>query len=110
MVLQQKNGRIFSVCNRGYDNVMRNKMEAILKETLRDLCLKTRYDRGLTQNKMSEALLMSERSYEEIECGRSACGALTAVLLLIESERSPQAIENLRKSFTEAYESEVVTL
>ena len=105
MVLQKKNGRISSVCNRGYDNAIKNKMEIILKETLRDLCLKTRYNRRLTQSKMAEALLMSERSYEEIKCGTSVCGALTSVLLLLESECSPQVIDHLRRSFTETFES-----
>ena len=42
-------------------------MEAIMKETFRDLALKMRYDRGLTQQKMAEVLVMSTRSYEDIE-------------------------------------------
>lgn len=59
-------------------------MEAILKEVFRELALKTRYERGLTQSKMSRALVMSERSYEDIERGKTGCGALTVVLLLME--------------------------
>lgn len=55
---------------------MRRKIEAVYREIFRDIALKTRYDLGFTQAKMSEALLMSECSYEEIESGRSACGYL----------------------------------
>ena len=79
-------------------------MEAILKEAFRELALKTRYERGLTQNKMSRALVMSERSYEDIERGRAGCGALTVVLLLLEIDNPIFFLNTLRKKLEEAYE------
>lgn len=94
----------FSLFVMGYDTVMRNEMEAIFKETFRDLALKTRYNRGLTQAKMAEALVMSERSYEDIETGRSACGSLTTILLLMEVDDPQEVLELLRVRFEKAYE------
>ena len=83
---------------------MRNEMEAILKEAFRELALKTRYERGLTQNKMSRALVMSERSYEDIERGKTGCGALTAVLLLMEIDNPILFLNSLRRKLEKAYE------
>ena len=86
---------------------MRNEMEAILKEVLRDHLLRTRYQLGLTQERMAEALVMSKRSYEYIESGDCACGALTTVLLLLGAENRDLEDE-LRARLKEAYEAEVV--
>lgn len=83
---------------------MRNEMEAILKETFKELALKTRYERGLTQNKMSRALVMSERSYEDIERGKTGCGALTVVLLLMELDDPILFLNGLKKKLERAYE------
>ena len=83
---------------------MRNEMEAILKEVFRELALKIRYERGLTQNKMSRALVMSERSYEDIERGKAGCGTLTVVLLLMEIDNPIFFLNDLRKKLEEAYE------
>ena len=83
---------------------MRNEMEAILKDAFRELALKTRYERGLTQNKMSRALVMSERSYEDIERGKAGCGTLTVVLLLMEIDNPIFFLNDLRKKLEKAYE------
>ena len=81
-------------------------MEAIFKESFRDLALKTRAERGLTQSKMAEALVMSERSYEDIECGKTACGYLTTVLLLMETDQTVELLDDLRSRFKQVYETE----
>ena len=80
----------------GENDFMRNEMETALKETFRELTLKTRYKRGFTQSKMSRALVMSERSYEDIERGKTGCGVLTAVLLLMEIDNPIDFINNLK--------------
>ena len=77
---------------------MRRKIEAVYKDTFREIALKTRFNLGFTQAKMSEALLMSERSYEEIERGRSACSAVTAILLLIIADNRNEVLDNLKIS------------
>ena len=83
---------------------MRNEMEVILKETFRELALKTRYEWGLTQNKMSRALVMSERSYEDIERGHSGCGVLTIVLLLMQIDNPIFFLNDLKIKLEKAYE------
>lgn len=83
---------------------MRNEMEAVLKEAFKELALKTRYERGLTQNKMSRALVMSERSYEDIERGKTGCGALTVILLLMEIDNPIYFLNDLRNKLQKAYE------
>ena len=87
----------------GKNDVMRSEMETILKETFRDLALKIRYEQGLTQSKMSDALVMSERSYEDIERGQSGCGALTIVLLLMKADNPIVVLDNLKIELEAAY-------
>lgn len=82
---------------------MRTEMEAILKDSYRELALKLRNEHELTQYKMAEALVMSERSYEDIEGGHNACGALTICLLLMKCEDANEFLAALRMKFEEAY-------
>ena len=51
---------------------------------------------------------MSERSHEEIESGRSACGAVTAMLLLLYVEHRDEVLDELKTSMEKAYDEEVV--
>ena len=97
-----------SVCDWVSKKTMRKNIEAVYKDTFRDIALKTRFDLDFTQAKMSEALLMSERSYEEIESGRSACGAVTAMLLLLYVEHRDEVLDELKTSMEKAYDEEVV--
>lgn len=69
-------------------------MTNILKQDLREKVLCERARLGYTQKQMAEILEMSERSYADIESGVSACGTLTAVLLLI---KLPDRNEFLQK-------------
>lgn len=87
---------------------MRRKIEAVYKDTFRNIALKTRFDLGFTQAKMSEALLMSERSYEEIESGRSACGAVTAILLLLHANDRDEILADLKASIEKVCCEDVV--
>lgn len=86
------------------NTIMRNEMETVIKEKFRILALKTRYERGFTQNEMSRLLVMSERSYEDLESGRSGCSALTTILLLMEVDNPIDFLNDLRKQLKEAYE------
>ena len=82
---------------------MRNEMEKILKETLRNMLLIERAKRNLTQKKMSEILFMSRRSYADLEDGVNMCGTLTAFLILM---AQPDPHECLQNQFSELYETE----
>lgn len=85
---------------------MRNKMEAVLKESFRELALKTRDKCNLTQKKMAEGLVMSETSYSDIETGTNMCGTLTAILLLIKQPNPEEFLRELLKKFEILYEKE----
>ena len=62
---------------------------------LREYALRLRHEHGLTQAKMADALLMSLRSYEDIECGHSSCGMLTAMLLLAKIYENKDLLDEL---------------
>ena len=80
---------------------MRNEMKIILKEEFRTLALRTRDNLGLTQDKMSEKLGISERAYSNIENGKSTCGTLTAMMLLMYTDNSIMFIQNMQARFEE---------
>ena len=80
---------------------MRSEVEAIVREEFRTLALKLRDDLDLTQDKMSEELFMSERSYSDIENGHSTCGTVTAMLLLVKTDDPLRFIRRLQVRFEE---------
>lgn len=86
---------------------MRAEIETIFKETFRDLTIAIRDDLGFTQARMSEALLMSERSYSDIESGRSSCGAITALMLILHMDNRDELLDKLKARILEMYLSEV---
>ncbi len=85
-------------------------MEAILKEELRELALKTRGRKDVTQKVMAEALVMNESSYSVLETGVYMCGTLTAVLLLSMQEDPKEFLQNLLQKFENMYETEDTTV
>ncbi|MBR2908224.1 MAG: helix-turn-helix domain-containing protein [Clostridia bacterium] len=89
---------------------MRNEMEALLKEELRVLAIKTRDRLHLTQKEMGERLEMSESSYSNIETGVSMCGTLTTVLILLEQKNPEGYLRKLEANFKKQYEEEMELL
>ena len=89
---------------------MREKLEYLLKNDMRALALRTREDMNLTQDKMSEILFMSKRSYADIESGASACGALTVILLLMYLPNPSEFLLELKLEFDQLIEAEKVLL
>ena len=90
---------------------MRNELEAILKNDLRTLSLRTRARLRLTQEQMAEHLCMSPRSYIDIESGLSMCGTLTVVLLLMDQDDPASVLAELRGKFSKLRaDGEVVNL
>ena len=83
-------------------------MNNILKHDFRELALRERERLGLTQRQMAETLVMSERSYADIESGVSACGALTVTLLLISLPNPNDFLQKIRKDFDSLYIMEEV--
>lgn len=78
---------------------MRNELENTLKNATRELALREREKEGLTQEIMAEALYMSTRSYSDIECGITSCGALTVVLLLLRLQEPELFLQELKREF-----------
>lgn len=103
MAKKQENDRIFFVCATS-DFFVRSEMEAELKEFLRDLILRLRQDKGYTQAKMAEALVMSERAYEYLENGDTSCGVLTTILIVLGMDERDKLLDDLRARLTRAYE------
>jgi len=89
---------------------MRHQMENILKNELRTLAIRERDELNLTQRKMAEALVMSETSYSDIECGDNMCGTLTAILLIMRLDDPNEFIQHLKGKFKELYDREMSLL
>ena len=60
---------------------MRQEKDKIIKTVFRTLALKTRERLDLTQKEMADRLDMCERSYFDIEAGKTKCGTLTVLLM-----------------------------
>jgi transcriptional regulator with XRE-family HTH domain len=78
---------------------MRNEMQAILKAEMRIVAINEREHDDITQEQMAELLFMNPRSYSDIECGVTACGALTTVLLLMRMQDPEEFLQDLRLKF-----------
>lgn len=62
---------------------MRKLYHTILKAHFHTALVRTREARKLTQLQMSQLLSMDERSYIDLDHGKSSCSAITLVLFLI---------------------------
>ena len=72
----------------------------LLKRYFCHQLVQTRTSLGLTQFAMAERLMMDERSYIDLDHGKSCCSALTLVLFLIYSCEDPLAfLHELRDIF-----------
>lgn len=89
---------------------MRKEYEKILGSETRVLAIETRDRLGLTQREMGIRLQMGENSYCSIEAGRTACGALTATLLLSMQEDPKQFLDRVTDKFAKCYEEEMKVL
>ena len=77
------------------------------REFIYNQLLSTRSARGLTQSQMARCLRMEDRSYIDLDHGKSCCSALTLALFLIYLCEDPMLFLNkLRKAF-EAEDSSV---
>lgn len=62
---------------------MRKTYRNILKECFNRILVRTRTEQLLTQSEMAERLAMDERSYIDLDHGKSCCSAVTLALFLI---------------------------
>ena len=84
---------------------MRKRYHEILKRFFCNKLVQIRTQEGLTQEKMASALLMDERSYIDLEHGKTGCSAVTLVLFLMYvCNDVPGFIEELYNAFETAKE------
>lgn len=91
------------------ENVIRERMEQVLKAELRALALKTRAEMNLTQEKMGSRYVMSGDSFGDIESGEYMCGALTEFLLLRDQADLTSIFEEIGAKLDKIREEELVT-
>ena len=82
---------------------MRKLCENILKRYFYKHLIRTRDDLAWTQAKMAKTLAMDERSYIDLDHGKSSCSALTLILFLIYCCDDPVKFLN---DFKAVYEEE----
>ena len=83
---------------------MRKEYQKILKAVFRGWLLHMRDALNLTQVQMAEKLYMDERSYVDLEHGKSCGGALTLVVFLLCCPEPTKFFEELRHAFEAATE------
>ena len=81
---------------------MRKAYHKVLKHCFNRVLVRTRAEQVLTQNQMAEKLAMDERSYIDLEHGKSCCSAVTLVLFLIYCCRDPLGFLEELKNAIEA--------
>lgn len=62
---------------------MRKRQTQILKQYFYEHLIHTRYEQMMTQAQMARQLCMDERSYVELDHGKTGCSSLTLALFLI---------------------------
>ena len=80
---------------------MRNRYKQILKAFFHHKLFRTRVDvLGITQEEMAHRLVLSSRSYVDLDHGRTSCSAVTLALFLAFVRIDPIAFrEELRYAF-----------
>ena len=82
---------------------MRKQQREILKNYFYSQLIATRSAKRLTQSQMAELLAMDDRSYLDLDHGRTCCSAITLARFLIFVCESPmQFLEGLHHAFEEA--------
>lgn len=82
---------------------MRKRQREILKANFYTQLITTRAALKLTQSQMAEKLSMDDRSYIDLDHGKTCCSAITLARFLIFVCESPiKFLEGLRRAFEEA--------
>lgn len=79
---------------------MRKAYRTILKTCFHQHLVCTRTEQGLTQSEMAERLAMDDRSYIDLDHGKSCCSAITLALFLVYVCNDVEAfVRELRHAF-----------
>lgn len=71
---------------------MKKELREALKNAMREEFLKSRQDMCLNQDRFSDCLYMSERSYVDLEGGKSLCSFMTFLFFAAKCHRDPVAM------------------
>ena len=83
---------------------MRKTYRDILKKQFRIHLVHSRTANGLTQSQMAEILSMDDRSYIDLDHGKTCCSAVTLALFLVYvCEDVHTFLEELRHAFNTAF-------
>lgn len=79
---------------------MRKLYHAILKAKFHNALRRTREYKRLTQSQMAQMLCMDDRSYIDLDHGKTSCSAITLALFLIYGcDDAKKFLEELRQAF-----------
>lgn len=79
---------------------MRKRYREILKKWFQNKLIHYRYVSYVTQSDMAEKLAMDERSYIDLEHGKTCCSAVTlALFLTLCSDDPAESLRELRSAF-----------
>ena len=79
---------------------MRKQYTKALKTVFYENLIRTRADRGITQEEMAYKLAMASRTYVDLDHGKTCCSAVTLALFLIYICADPLGfLEELRDAF-----------
>lgn len=83
---------------------MRRIYRNILKQHFHVHLVQSRTTSGLTQSEMAEKLSMDDRSYIDLDHGKTCCSAVTLALFLVYVGNDVQEfLEELRRAFKTAF-------
>lgn len=84
---------------------MRKTYRNILKHRFHASLTQTRTAKGLTQSEMAERLSMDDRSYIDLDHGKTCCSAVTLILFLLYlCDDVDQFLEELRHAFEAGFD------
>lgn len=85
---------------------MRDICTDVLRILFRRWLIAARTDMGITQEAMARLLVVSLRSYADLESGQSCCSAITLALFLLRVCPDPQAfLEDVRRALENELEN-----
>ena len=96
--------RILSTFDRIGERKMRRTYRNVLKNHFHVHLVQIRTTNGLTQSEMAEKLSMDDRSYIDLDHGKTCCSAVTLALFLVYvCEDVHTFLEELRHAFNTAF-------
>ena len=97
--------RILSTFDRMGERKMRRTYRDILKQHFHIHLVHIRTASGLTQSEMAEKLSMDDRSFIDLDHGKTCCSAVTLALFLVYvCEDVDEFLEELRRAFNTAFD------